>query len=145
MKKFIHKCVPIIPFEVDLLKNYGIDSYYAGHPLLDVSIPDADAKDIRHRLNIPENLRVIALFPGSRTREVMVHLPLMLEAAEHIYNEFRNSYFVISCAPTVKKELIESFARNCSFPFKITNERLLIQGLLFLEPLLLKEQLHKSP
>lgn len=122
MKKFIHKCVPIIPFEVNLLKNYGIDSYYAGHPLLDVSIPDADAAEIRQRLSIPENSRVITLFPGSRTREVVVHLPFMLEAADQIYSKIRNCYFVISCAPTIKRELIESFASDYSFPWQITNE-----------------------
>lgn len=123
MKKFVHKCVPIIPFEFDLLKNHGIDAYYAGHPLLDVSIPDGNPNEIRQRLNIPESSMVIALFPGSRTREVSVHLPYMLDSAEQIYNKIRNCYFLISCAPTIKRELIEPFAKKYSFPLQITDER----------------------
>lgn len=123
MKKFVYKCVPILPFETDLLKIHGIDSYYAGHPLVDVSIPDASATEIRQRLNLPENAKVIALFPGSRTREVKVHLPYMLEAADLIYMKHRDCYFIISCAPTIKKELLESYANDYAFPWQITNER----------------------
>jgi lipid-A-disaccharide synthase len=122
MKKFVHKCVPIIPFEIELLKNHGIDATYTGHPLLDVSIPDAESAKIREQLHIPENSRVIALFPGSRTREVTVHLQIMLESANLIYREDRNTYFIISCAPTIREELLKSFAKDYAFPWQVTNE-----------------------
>ncbi len=122
MKKFIHKCVPIIPFEQQLLEKNGIDSSYVGHPLLDVSIPDSEGDEIRRRLNIPDDSRIIAIFPGSRTREVMVHLPIMLESARRIFSKSDNFYFLISCAPTIKRELIESLAGKYSFPWQVTGE-----------------------
>lgn len=123
MKKFIHKCVPIIPFEIEILRQAGIDAEYAGHPLLDVSVPDASPETIRNRLNVPENSQVVALFPGSRLREVNVHLPVMLESADRISRNFRNCFFLISCAPTVNRDLIESLAKRYSFNYKITDEK----------------------
>ncbi len=122
MKKFVHKCVPIIPFEQNLLEKNNIDSSYVGHPLLDVSVPSSEGDEIRRRLNIPDGVRVIAIFPGSRTREVKVHLPFMLESAQRIYSKSDNFYFLISCAPTIKRELIESIARGYSFPLHVTEE-----------------------
>jgi len=120
MKKFVTKCVPIIPFEVELLKKYEIDSYYAGHPLLDISVPDLERDKLLQEMNIPEDAKVIALFPGSRKREVNMHLPIILETAQKIYREDQSFFFIVSCAPTIERKLIESYVENIKIPLKIS-------------------------
>lgn len=123
MRKFIDTCIPILPFEEELLKNAGIDAKFVGHPLLDTSLPDAEPVEIKRRLGITGNDMVIPIFPGSREREVLVHLPVILKAADKIYKDFRNSIFVISCAPTIRSDLIRKYAEEYSFPWMLSSER----------------------
>ena len=66
----------IFPFEADLYNQSGLRTIFVGHPM----IKDAGAK----QLDATRNPNLIALFPGSRFREVRKIFPVMIGAAREI-------------------------------------------------------------
>ncbi len=79
----VDKLIVVFPFEVDFFKQYGIETYFCGHPLLDE--PIFNEKSIGK-----EN--IIALLPGSRQQEIGRNLPVMIESAKEfvkIHQEYK--------------------------------------------------------
>ncbi len=74
----VDKLIVVFPFEVDFFKQYGIETYFCGHPLLD--------EPIFHDKSIAKE-NIIALLPGSRQQEIGRNLPVMIESAR----EFKKS------------------------------------------------------
>lgn len=92
MKRDIDKMLVILPFE----KEYFAEKWrwpvsYVGHPLVKV-IDDFAAE--KRSLQSTEK-HVIALLPGSRSQEISVKLPIMLEVTK----AFPHYSFVVSKAP----------------------------------------------
>jgi len=75
----------ILPFEVPLLRRYGAQVQFVGHPLL-----EHDPHPVPHHVAGPE-LRsgrpLLALLPGSRTQEIRRHLRPMVDAATLLRTE----------------------------------------------------------
>lgn len=69
-------CV-VLPFEADLLRDYGARVRFVGHPLLDQPELTGEAATSTDR-------EVIGLFPGSRRQEIERMLPVFLEAVEEL-------------------------------------------------------------
>jgi len=63
----------ILPFERDFYRNLDTPCFYVGHPLKEI-IKNEERK-------IPETIKTIGLFPGSRKQEIQQHLSTMLEFA----------------------------------------------------------------
>lgn len=59
----------ILPFEAAFFGGLGLDATYVGHPLLDRP-PAPDRAAARSALGLPADVRVLAVFPGSRSGEV---------------------------------------------------------------------------
>ena len=70
-------CV-VLPFEADLLRRYGANATFVGHPLLDLPTTAATA-----------GRPVLGVFPGSRRQEVERMLPVFLEAASRVRDTSR--------------------------------------------------------
>ncbi len=110
IRKRVSHIAVILPFEESFYRKHNIPVSYVGHPLLDQAVCTSHPA--------PESLR-IAFLPGSREGEIARHLPLMLEAA-CILNKKRNDMeFVISLAPSVKRE----FAENIISHFSLLNSQ----------------------
>ena len=89
-RKLARRCdrvLTVLPFEDELLRRYGADSRFVGHPLLDAAdhrdgSPSATARPDGGGAG--EARRVLGLFPGSREQEVERMLPLFAEAARRL-------------------------------------------------------------
>lgn len=77
MAKFIDLMLCLFPFELPLYENAGLPAVCVGHPLLDTL---ADLRD--PAIERDENL--VALLPGSRSKEIRKIFPIMLDAATHL-------------------------------------------------------------
>lgn len=84
MRRTIHQLLCIFPFEPDFFAPHGIDATYIGHPLTRLVKPSAGRSELRKRYGLPEEAPVVALLPGSRKGEIARHLPVLLDAAQHI-------------------------------------------------------------
>jgi len=72
----------IFPFEAGIYKKYNVPYQYVGHTMADgiALIPDQQAK--RQLFELKNTDKVLALLPGSRSREVDTLLPDFIKTAE---------------------------------------------------------------
>lgn len=70
----------ILPFEVELLREAGVDATFVGHPLLDRDEPVVERARLCRALELDPDRPIVALFPGSRIQELERHLDLFVEA-----------------------------------------------------------------
>ena len=95
----------ILPFEAEFYHRFQVPVTFVGHPLLDndagkTDEPESGASFDPHR-------PTIGFLPGSREKEVLQLLPEMLESARLMKEKIPGAKFLISLAPSVKKERIE--------------------------------------
>lgn len=102
-------CLPLFSFEHRYLAERGVNSRWAGHPLVEdlkgCRAPDA----LRRRL---EGARTVALMPGSRRYDIRYHLDRLMGAARILRADGRLPVFSIApgLSPALAAELRERLA-----------------------------------
>jgi len=109
IRKNVDKMLVILPFEADMYRSEGIDAEYVGHPLQDDLTEINPRQEVLNRLGISPDAEVIGLMPGSRTAEIVRHLPAMLEAAQIIRKERPEAQFVLPRASTIAPDLLKKY------------------------------------
>jgi len=74
MAAFLDLMICIFPFEKGLYEASGLKTEFVGHPMIE----ELD----KQRIHEPRVPNLVALFPGSRSREIKRIFPVMLEAAK---------------------------------------------------------------
>jgi lipid-A-disaccharide synthase len=74
MAAFLDLMICIFPFEKALYEASGLKTEFVGHPMIE--------ELERQRIHEPRVPNLVALFPGSRSREIKRIFPVMLEAAK---------------------------------------------------------------
>ncbi len=97
IRKLVDHMVVILPFEEKFYRKKQVPVTYVGHPLMDGALPVPSDGD-------PS---VMGLLPGSRTGEVMRHLPVMLDAGVRIREKRPVAKFLLPLAPTIDPKLVE--------------------------------------
>ena len=69
VERYVDKMIVIFPFEEEFYRRHGVKAKYVGHPLIE---------SVRTFAEGPKEL--ITFLPGSRRKEVLKHLPLMIAA-----------------------------------------------------------------
>ncbi len=88
----------LLPFAAEFYRDAGADVEFIGHPLVDT----IDAHGLPHRrgarqaLGLPESGPVVAVLPGSRTRELGTLLPHMLDALDVVRESAPNAAAVVA-------------------------------------------------
>ncbi|MDR1728512.1 MAG: lipid-A-disaccharide synthase [Acidobacteriota bacterium] len=115
--RVIRKCVDemlvILPFEEDFYRRRGVRAEFVGHPLLEDFRPAACRAEFDGFLaaeGLEPGRQTVALLPGSRKKEIGYILPALLDAAKLLAGE-RPVQFLVSAAPTVGREHVESVVR----------------------------------
>ncbi len=105
----VDRMVVLFPFEVDFYRRHGVDARFVGHPLAE-TVRATRARDAtRRRYSLPLDRPVIGLLPGSRTKEVGVILPLMLEAAAQVGEGVS---WAVACAPGLDPNWVDALCRR---------------------------------
>lgn len=73
IKACVDHMAVILPFEKKLYEDAGVPVSFVGHPLVNTVIPCDDMQAMRQMLGLPQDKRIIALLPGSRTRNRTAH------------------------------------------------------------------------
>lgn len=113
----------ILPFEAELYRKVDLPCTFVGHPLLDAVAPRYDQTQLRVRFGLRPTGRVIALLPGSRSAEVRLHLPILLEAAERLRGDDPNIQFLMAQASTIADHLIQPLLQKSSAPVTVVAEQ----------------------
>jgi lipid-A-disaccharide synthase len=76
MARYLDLMLCLFPFELPLYKDAGLPAVCVGHPLLDTLEPK--------KISTTRDPLLVALLPGSRSKEVRKIFPIMLDTATHL-------------------------------------------------------------
>jgi lipid-A-disaccharide synthase len=82
----VDRLAVVLPFEQTFFSELGVRSEYVGHPLIDRG-GGPSREQARARLGIPEQSRVLAIFPGSRSQEIRRLWKPFRDAARRLLQE----------------------------------------------------------
>ena len=85
LRRCVDRMAVLLPFEVDLWREAGVDAHYVGHPALESAPLDRDTA--RRALGMTPYAATVAVLPGSRPHEVRRLLCPMLDAYEQVRSD----------------------------------------------------------
>ncbi len=91
----VDRLAVVLPFEQPFFGRLGVRSDYVGHPLVDRA-PLPARPESRARLGLPEEARVLGVFPGSRPQEVRRLWAPFREAARRLLQERRCDHVLVA-------------------------------------------------
>lgn len=112
--KLFDKVLAVFPVEEGLYSKAGVEVEFVGHPLAESIYEKPYSRDIRKRFGIKENDRLIALLPGSRTKELSTYMPVFVEAVEMLNKRDENYRFIVALAPNLQREALEEYINSGS-------------------------------
>lgn len=123
MQQYVDHVAVILPFEPQLYRRAGVRCTFVGHPLLDAVAPTYDQAEIRRRFGLTSAGPVIGLLPGSREQEVHRLLPLLLESAGALKQEFQNLGLVLAQARSVSESWLNGPIRVSGLPVTVVRDQ----------------------
>lgn len=109
IEKYVDLLLTILPFEKDWYRAQGVSHVeYVGNPTVREVYTRTSKEEFcrKHKLN--ENKSIVALLPGSRHKEIIRILPVLLETAAEMACKKPDIQFVIALAGNRKTEEVES-------------------------------------
>lgn len=88
MRKYVDHALVILPFEQEFFRKEGIEAEFVGHPILDLLNVTEEREVFCATAGIDPKRKILAIFPGSRSREIINHLGVMTRAAMRLQEEF---------------------------------------------------------
>src|SRR5690606_5566505 len=92
---------------------------FVGHPLANDIPLQADRETARSALQLPLDIGVVALMPGSRGGEVSRLGSLFLDAAERLRTLRPGVQFVVPCASPQRRQQLEALLASRNLPVKL--------------------------
>jgi len=106
------RMVAIFPEEAEYFRRFGANVTWVGHPLVDQFPTPAHPPDARQILGLDPAAQVVALLPASRKQEIKYLLPVILEAAQLVYQRCPQVQFLLPLSsPELRPALEDALAR----------------------------------
>ena len=88
LKKVIDYMAVIFPFEVDFYQKHNMQVSFVGHPLIESIQTQLNNQPNKAEFLAPYNLnpnkKIIGFLPGSRSSEIINHLPIFIETIKQL-------------------------------------------------------------
>jgi lipid-A-disaccharide synthase len=108
IRKVVDRVAVILPFEEKIFKKHQIQATFVGHPLLDTHLFLEGSSVAKNTEDMP----VVGFLPGSRDREIVKLLPVMLKSARILLERDKNMKFIVSVAPSIKRKFVETIVEE---------------------------------
>ncbi len=110
MRKFVDHVLCTLPFEKAWYAERNVDATYVGHPFFDeLPLQNLDAGFMKEHQPGGD---IIALLPGSRTKEVKHNIGSLYRTAQHIHQARPDTRFMIACFKPHQKEMVDEYLRT---------------------------------
>jgi lipid-A-disaccharide synthase len=119
LKKFISMLIVLFKFEDNFYRERGIQTFWVGHPLIDLVNPSLGKQEFLDNSRISSSRKIIALLPGSRKQEIRLILPLMLKTAQIINKVIPETQFIIAKSPNLDNQLYLDQCKKFTLDLKI--------------------------
>jgi len=125
IKRIVNHMIVFFKFEAELYQKAGVPVTWVGHPLIDLLKPKKSRVELRAEWlpKASEEIKVIALLPGSRETEVKRMLPEMLHAAKIIHARTPNAQFLLAESNTLPQNLYEKILSKTRLTYPIQSIR----------------------
>ncbi len=98
----------ILPFETELLREYGADAHYVGNPLLDRTDDVPERVDCFRAWGLDPERPLLGVLPGSRSQELDEHLGPFLQIARAVVERRPDVQVAFSRAETMDAARFEA-------------------------------------
>ena len=119
IRESVDRMLCLLPFEVDIYREAGIDAMCVGHPLVDELQQLPAAEELRVAMGLPSNKTLLAVLPGSREGEVRHLMPVFADAMQLLQARHTNLHFVIPAANAERHKQIESVLQLAALPVSL--------------------------
>ncbi|MGE5467270.1 MAG: lipid-A-disaccharide synthase [Ignavibacteria bacterium] len=102
----VSRILAMFPFEPAIYEGRNIPVSYVGHPLADMIPLEEGRATARARLELPDDVPIFALLPGSRQSELRFLGELFIETAKRLHQQFPAALFLV---PLVSRETRNQF------------------------------------
>ena len=93
------KALCIFPFEKDFFSRAGVPTEFIGHPLVGAVVPTKDRKQFCEQHGLTPSRTVVTVLPGSRSAELLHHLPVLQQACPRINGKVPAQFVVAAARP----------------------------------------------
>ncbi len=108
IKRYVDLLLAILPFEKDWYERHGVEHVeYVGNPLAMEVRAECCKEEFCRRHNLNVDLPIVSLLPGSRHKEIVRILPVMLDAAAAMSAKDPKIQFVIASVSSLDRADIE--------------------------------------
>lgn len=105
MARLLDHLAVVFPFEEQIFSSQGLPTTFVGHPLLEVLCTHISRDEFFQQQNLPKEVRVLGLLPGSRRKEVEKLLPDMLLTAQRLSTSIPALKVVIAQVADIPKNV----------------------------------------
>ena len=94
LARAVDRLAVVLPFETEWFASRGVPCTFVGHPVLDRQWPTR--AEARAELNLPPDIPVLGIFPGSREGEITYNWPLFRDVARRMLAEDRCQKVIVA-------------------------------------------------
>jgi lipid-A-disaccharide synthase len=124
--RLVNHLMTLLPYEPPFFEKYGLTCTFVGHPVIEntANLPFNFAQGTRWlsgveaKTNIPDNVRILCVLPGSRHSEVSRLAPVFVESVKRLSAAIPNLFLLIPSVEAMKDEVNEHF-RHIGIPYRI--------------------------
>lgn len=107
IKRNTNLILTFLPFEKVFYDKYSVPCQFIGHKMADDIDLNPDQAKIRSQLNIPSNVNVLSLLPGSRHAEVTLLSEPFIKAVQLIKQTIPNLYVLVPLVNAKRRQEFE--------------------------------------
>ena len=108
IKRFIDHILLLFEFEKKYFDEEKIKNTFVGHPLIETK---ENTKTIIDNL-IPEDKKIISLFPGSRKSETIILLPILISFIQLMNKQYKDYFFYFHATEENKNSILDIVKQN---------------------------------
>ena len=115
IRKYVDLVISILPFEKDWYASRGVGHVeYVGSPLAREVHPSGEKDEFCRRRGLNPDRPIVALLPGSRHKEIVRVLPVMLETASLMSEKDPSVQFVVAVGSEKNARDVEAVTEGSS-------------------------------
>jgi lipid-A-disaccharide synthase len=114
----------ILPFEAPFYERTGLPVTFVGHPMLDMVQVSMKRDQAATSFGLDPSRKIVGLFPGSRRNEIERLLPVIIDSAKLLAQQFQGIQYVVPIASTLSKDDLAPRIQGAGLDVIFTHERI---------------------
>ena len=104
--RYLDAMICLFPFEPPYFKKHKLPSIFVGHPITQDDPSSGDAEAFKREHEIPDDVKLLGLFFGSRQGELKNNAAVIKETAIYIKDQIENVHLVIPTLDSLEYEIL---------------------------------------